>query len=84
MDGVKLECRPNAMTEESTPLYSRTGKVVVKAPFPEDVVRCHAVIQAFRYDITFLAEFVTTLTKSYLKSLIKTDLTAITDCRPAT
>ena len=48
MDGVKLECRPHAMTEESTPLYSRTGKVVVKAPFPEDVVRCHAVIQAFR------------------------------------
>jgi len=48
MDGVKLECRPNAMTEESTPLYARTGKVVVKAPFPEDVVRCHACIQAFR------------------------------------
>ena len=48
MDGVKLECRPHAMTEESTPLYARTGKVVVKAPFPEDVVRCHAVIQAFR------------------------------------
>ena len=51
MDGVKLECRPNAMTEESTPLYARTGKVVVKAPFPEDVVRCHACIQAFRYGI---------------------------------
>ena len=51
MDGVKLECRPHAMTEESTPLYSRTGKVVVKAPFPEDVVRCHACIQAFRYGI---------------------------------
>ena len=48
MDGVKLECRPHAITEESTPLYSRTGKVVVKVPFPEDVVRCHACIQAFR------------------------------------
>ena len=38
-DGVKLECRPHALTEDDKPVYTRTGKIAVNFPFPEDIVR---------------------------------------------
>lgn len=45
MQGVRLEARPHALTEDDTPVYTRTGKVAPKVPYPEDIVRCHAVVQ---------------------------------------
>ena len=36
---IKLECRPQAFTDDNIPVYTRTGKVANKLPFPEDVVR---------------------------------------------
>ena len=47
VQGVKLEARPHGLTEDDTPVYTRTGKVAQKLPFPEDIVRCHAVVQAW-------------------------------------
>ena len=38
-DGVKLECRPHALTEDDKPIYTRTGKVANKIPYPEDIAR---------------------------------------------
>jgi hypothetical protein len=34
-----LESRPHALTEDDKPIYTRTGKVAPKIPFPEDIVR---------------------------------------------
>lgn len=45
---IKLECRPHGFTEEDVPVYTRTGKVANKLPYPEDIVRCHAVLQAWK------------------------------------
>ena len=36
---IKLECRPHGFTEEDVPVYTRTGKVANKLPYPEDIVR---------------------------------------------
>ena len=36
---IKLECRPHGFTEDNVPVYTRTGKVANKLPFPEDIVR---------------------------------------------
>lgn len=49
--GVKLEARPHAYTDDDKPVYTRTGKVAKVMPYPEDVVRCHAVIQAWKTDV---------------------------------
>ncbi len=49
LHGVRLEARPHGFTQEDdTPVYTRTGKVAAKIPFPEDIVRCHAVVQAWQ------------------------------------
>nr|XP_040578308.1 uncharacterized protein LOC121127009 [Lepeophtheirus salmonis] len=48
--GLNLECRPHGITESGQPVYMRTGKVANIRPFPEDIVRCHAVVQAFEVD----------------------------------
>jgi len=45
---IKLECRPHGFTEDDVPVYTRTGKVANKLPYPEDIVRCHAVLQAWK------------------------------------
>ena len=47
LQGVKLEARPHGMTEDDTPVYTRTGKVCANIPFPEDIVRCHAIVQVW-------------------------------------
>jgi len=47
---IKLECRPHGFTEDNVPVYTRTGKVANKLPFPEDIVRCHSVLQAWKTD----------------------------------
>ena len=47
LPGVKLEGRPHGFTVGDVPVYTRTGKVAKAAPFPEDVARCHAVVQAW-------------------------------------
>ncbi len=52
--GVRLECRPHGITSDGIPLYARTGKVSTKQPFPEDVVKCHAVVQALRLETCHL------------------------------
>lgn len=44
---IKLEARPQGYTEDDKLVYTRTGKVAVRMPYPEDVVRCHAVMQAW-------------------------------------
>jgi len=49
--GVKLEARPHGYTEDDKPVYTRTGKVAKVMPYPEDVVRCHAVIQAWNIEV---------------------------------
>ena len=36
---IKLECRPHGFTEDNIPVYTRTGKVAAKMPYPEDIVR---------------------------------------------
>jgi len=36
---IKLECRPHGFTEDDVPVYTRTGKVANKLPYPEDIVR---------------------------------------------
>jgi len=47
---ITLECRPHGFTEDNVPVYTRTGKVANKLPFPEDIVRCHSVLQAWKTD----------------------------------
>ena len=41
---IKLECRPHGFTEEDVPVYTRTGKVANKLPYPEDIVRYNSSI----------------------------------------
>ena len=36
---ITLECRPHGFTEDNVPVYTRTGKVANKLPFPEDIAR---------------------------------------------
>jgi hypothetical protein len=36
---IKLECRPHGFTEDNVPVYTRTGKIAAKIPYPEDIVR---------------------------------------------
>lgn len=48
---VRLEARPHGYTEDNKPVYMRTGKVANRIPYPEDVVRCHAVMQAWGTDL---------------------------------
>lgn len=54
MPGVKLEARPHGVTVDSTPVYTRTGKVASKIPFPEDIVRCHSVVQLWQTKVCHL------------------------------
>ena len=53
---IKLECRPHGFTEEDVPVYTRTGKVANKLPYPEDIVRYEKKIHPFQVnfsDFTF-------------------------------
>ena len=51
-DGIKLECRPHAWTEDDKPVYTRTGKIAKAMPFPEDIVR-YSILK-FRYNTVML------------------------------
>lgn len=48
MQGVRLETKPHGFTEDNVPVYTRTGKVCKSIPYPEDIVRCHAVLQVWK------------------------------------
>ena len=52
---IKLECRPHGFTEEDVPVYTRTGKVANKLPYPEDIVRynCSIIFHKFGFQISF-------------------------------
>lgn len=47
-DGVFLECKPAGYTDNDEIVYSRTGKICGHKTFPEDEVRCQAVLQAWK------------------------------------
>jgi len=47
-DGVFLECKPAGYTDKDEIVYSRTGKICGHKTFPEDEVRCQAVLQAWK------------------------------------
>jgi len=49
-DGVYLECKPTGYTHNDELIYSRTGKICGHKTFPEDEVRCQAVLQAWGKD----------------------------------
>ena len=49
-DGVYLECKPSGYTHNDELIYSRTGKICGKRTFPEDEIRCQAVLQAWGRD----------------------------------
>jgi len=49
-NGVFLECRPSGYSHNDQLIYSRTGKVCGFKTFPEDEVRCQAVLQAWNKD----------------------------------
>jgi len=46
-EGVYLECRPSGYTHSDELIYSRTGKICGHKTFPEDEIRCQAVLQAW-------------------------------------
>ena len=46
-DGVYLECKPSGYTHNDELVYSRTGKICGHRTFPEDEVRCQAVLQVW-------------------------------------
>jgi len=46
-DGVFLECKPHGYSHNDELIYSRTGKFCGKKTFPEDEVRCQAMLQAW-------------------------------------
>ncbi len=46
-DGVYLECKPSGYTHNDELIYSRTGKICGHRTFPEDEIRCQAVLQAW-------------------------------------
>ena len=46
-DGVFLECKPSGYTHNDELIYSRTGKICGHRTFPEDEIRCQAVLQAW-------------------------------------
>jgi len=45
--GVYLECKPSGYSHNDELIYSRTGKACGYKTFPEDEVRCQAVLQAW-------------------------------------
>ena len=36
---ITMECRPQGLTEDNIPVYTRTAKVTTHGPFPDDAVR---------------------------------------------
>ena len=46
-EGVYLECKPSGYTHNDELVYSRTGKICGHRTFPEDEVRCQAVLQVW-------------------------------------
>lgn len=42
-----LECKPSGYTHNDELIYSRTGKICGHRTFPEDEIRCQAVLQAW-------------------------------------
>ena len=49
-EGVYLECKPSGYTHNDELVYSRTGKICGHRTFPEDEIRCQAVLQAWKKD----------------------------------
>merc|ERR1719342_1508343 len=47
-DGVYLECKPSGYTHNDELIYSRTGKICGHRTFPEDEIRCQAILQAWK------------------------------------